>query len=242
MNQLSFADLERWRPVPGWEGLYEASDKGRARSLPRMAMTGRAGMKLRPGRVLKPHRNPHGYLYVNFSRPGFRQTFQVHVLVMLTFAGPCPEGKQVRHLNGVPDDNRWAPGDDDAQVIAAGGNLIYGTPKKNAEDRDEQHGRNFQSNKTHCPQDHEYTEENTYVVPTTGVRQCKTCRDGGRPAPPCSKCGKPAKSHGLCGTHDMARRRALLSEEERAECRRKDAERGRLRRQQMTTGGASDAA
>src|SRR5258705_3994636 len=100
MQQLSLDDLEIWKPVPDWEGLYEASSLGRARSLPRMAMTGRAGMKLRPGRILKPHRNPHGYLYVNFSRPGFRQTFQVHVLVMLTFTGPFPTGKQVLHLDG----------------------------------------------------------------------------------------------------------------------------------------------
>jgi hypothetical protein len=207
-----------------------------------MAMTGRAGMKLRPGRVLKPHANPHGYRYVNFSRPGFRQTFQVHVLVMLTFVGPCPEGKQVRHLDGDPGNNRWAPGDNEAEIRAAGGNLIYGTPKKNAEDRDERHGRNFQSNKTHCPYDHEYTPENTYVVPATGVRQCKTCRDGGRPAPSCSKCDKPAKSHGLCGTHDMARRRALLSGEKLEEIRRKDAERARQKRAQKAIGDASDAA
>lgn len=30
--------------------------------------------------------------------------------------------------------------------------------------------------KTHCPQNHEYTPENTYVVPGTGARHCKTCR------------------------------------------------------------------
>src|SRR4051812_10097482 len=29
--------------------------------------------------------------------------------------------------------------------------------------------------KTHCPQKHEYTAENTYVTPQ-GARQCKTCR------------------------------------------------------------------
>lgn len=29
--------------------------------------------------------------------------------------------------------------------------------------------------KTHCPQSHEYTEENTYINPS-GSRQCRTCR------------------------------------------------------------------
>jgi hypothetical protein len=140
-----------------------------------MAMTGRAGMKLRPGRSLKPHRNPRGYLYVNFSRPGFRQTFQVHVLVMLTFAGSCPEGMQVRHLDGDPGNNKWAPGSTEDAVRAAGGNLVYGTPKKNAEDRDHRHGTNHELNRTHCPQGHPYDEENTYITPN-GWRQCRICR------------------------------------------------------------------
>lgn len=32
--------------------------------------------------------------------------------------------------------------------------------------------------KTHCPQRHLYSPENTYVNPTTGVRHCRTCRAG----------------------------------------------------------------
>lgn len=28
---------------------------------------------------------------------------------------------------------------------------------------------------THCPKGHEYTEENSYVNPSSGYRQCKTC-------------------------------------------------------------------
>ena len=198
-----------------------------------MAMTGRAGLKLRPGRILKPYKNPRGYLYVNFSRPGFRQTFQVHVLVMLTFAGPCPEGKQVRHLNGMPDDNRWAPGDDEAQVIAAGGNLIYGTPKENAEDRDERHRTNYESNLTHCPQNHPYDEENTYWY--KGTRQCKACRNGERPAGECSQpdCHDPVKSRKLCDKHYMQWHRSTRTAEQVEERRRKDAERAREKRRRL---------
>ena len=32
------------------------------------------------------------------------------------------------------------------------------------------------SRKTHCPRGHPYDEANTYVVPSTGDRQCRTCR------------------------------------------------------------------
>ncbi|MBD5787094.1 hypothetical protein IF650_12980 [Cellulosimicrobium terreum] len=32
--------------------------------------------------------------------------------------------------------------------------------------------------KTHCPQGHEYTPENTIVYPSDGRRRCRTCRVG----------------------------------------------------------------
>ena len=36
-------------------------------------------------------------------------------------------------------------------------------------------GRNYWKNKTHCPQGHEYTEENTYKRPDGKGRMCKIC-------------------------------------------------------------------
>lgn len=35
---------------------------------------------------------------------------------------------------------------------------------------------NYFKNKTHCPRGHEYTTANTYVHPTTGKRDCLTCK------------------------------------------------------------------
>jgi|SRR5712664_341592 len=202
---------EMWLPVPGWEGLYEVSNFGNIRSLPREAMTGRAGIKLRQGRVLKPGTYKDGHKHVTLSRNGNTKCYQVHKLVLLAFVGPCPEGLQVRHLNGIPDDNHLE-------------NLVYGTPKENMKDRDEEHGKNHNLNKTHCPQEHEYDEENTYVVPTTGVRQCKACRDGGRPSLPCIKCDKPARTRKLCAAHYAAWRRSQLTPEQFENLRKRDRE------------------
>ena len=39
-------------------------------------------------------------------------------------------------------------------------------------------GRHYEANKTHCPQGHEYSAENTYVNKKTGRRKCRACNLG----------------------------------------------------------------
>lgn len=114
--------LERWRPVVGYEGLYEVSDQGRVRSLDRVAFL--QGRHKRPsrGRVLKPGSNRRGYVHVGLHKDGKRTTYTVHALVAQAFIGPRPEGMHVCHGPGGKADNSLA-------------NLRYGTPKENQADR-----------------------------------------------------------------------------------------------------------
>ncbi len=157
---------ELWKPVDFGTN-YQASSHGRVHN----TKTG----KFLTGTVTKD-----GYICVDLSAGDARWSARVHVLVMLAFVGPCPEGMQVRHLDGDPANNRWAPGNEE-ETRALGGNLIYGTPKENCEDRDERHGRNGHANKACCgtcglP----YDEANTYVNPA-GSRCCRNCvRESGR--------------------------------------------------------------
>lgn len=219
MNDVTPAS-ERWLPVVGYEGYYEVSDLGRARSLDRIVATRGQGTRISPGRILKQgtYRRT-GHKHVTFSVGAETRTFTVHSVALAAFVGPRPEGLDIRHLNGIPDDNRVT-------------NLVYGTAAENAADRDKRHGRNFQSNKTHCPQRHKYTEENTYVTPN-GVRQCKACRIE-RPADECEEdgCNERAKSRGLCSKHYMQWHRSTRTEAQRAERRIKDAARAREKRRQ----------
>jgi HNH endonuclease/NUMOD4 motif len=108
---------ERWLPVPGWEGLYDVSDWGRIRSLPRPP--GHLGPKT--VRILKGQALKAGYRQVHLCRDGSTAMLYVHRLVMAAFAGPCPEGQEVRHLDGNPGNNRLS-------------NLTYGTHTENAQD------------------------------------------------------------------------------------------------------------
>ena len=82
---------ERWLPVVGWEGLYEVSDLGRVRSLPRNTTR---------GRVLRANPAANGYRQATVFRQGHPKSVYVHHLVAEAFIGPRPEGLEIRHLDG----------------------------------------------------------------------------------------------------------------------------------------------
>jgi hypothetical protein len=77
---------EQWRAVPGFEGVYEVSDRARVRSFRR-----------RQVRLLRPGLASNGYYTVALGRGNSRT---VHSLVALAFLGPPPAGCEVRHKDG----------------------------------------------------------------------------------------------------------------------------------------------
>ena len=98
--------IEEWRDVPGYEGMYQVSDKGRVRSLDRVVPCLRLGSNKKPGKVLRSNpRSVMGYLGVVLYHQGARRNFDVHRLVALAFIGECPEGMEVCHNSGDVNDN-----------------------------------------------------------------------------------------------------------------------------------------
>lgn len=164
---------ENWLPVDDYEGSYEISDLGRVRSLPRTTASGR---QVR-GCILKPQvHKVSGHVEVSlYGLVENGRSYWIHQLVARAFIGPCPPGQEVRHLDGNPANNRWAPGDED-EARAAGGNLFYGTRKENVADGI-RHGTMLQvmSSQTHCIHGHEFTPENTIVRENGRGRDCRAC-------------------------------------------------------------------
>lgn len=91
--------LEFWRDIKDFEGLYQVSNTGQVRSLPRM------GTK---GGLLKLIPDKGGYLTVLLSKGNKQKRFRVHRLVAEAFLSNEEELPEVDHISGDKTDNRVA--------------------------------------------------------------------------------------------------------------------------------------
>lgn len=85
---------EVWKDIKGYEGLYQASNLGRIKSLTRYK------------KILKPVKNKNGYLYNTLTKDKVSKQYRLHVIIAQTFI-PNPDNlPQVNHKSGVKTDNR----------------------------------------------------------------------------------------------------------------------------------------
>ena len=107
---------ELWKPIPGFEGAYEASNLGNIRSISRRVW--RSDIRREeggcfhwmPGVNLKPSvgtSNTSRYPQVMLSytpnegqKASKRRYYSVHRLVWAAFNGPIPNGYEIHHLDG----------------------------------------------------------------------------------------------------------------------------------------------
>ena len=86
--------IEEWKPVVGYEGLYEVSNLGRIRSQ-------------YTNRILSPIINAWGYYCVNLYKDGKGKKKTVHRLVAYAFIPETdPNKDQINHKNEIKTDNR----------------------------------------------------------------------------------------------------------------------------------------
>lgn len=117
------SDEEIWKEIPGYEGIYSASNKGRIKSLERY-IDGPRGKRRIKEKIMSIHtRTDRGYCHstVKLTKNKKPKPFSVHRLIALTFLGPCPDGMEVLHGINGPHNNSLD-------------NLRYGTREENTQD------------------------------------------------------------------------------------------------------------
>lgn len=102
---------ESWKDIPGYMGIYQASNTGKIRSNDRETKQYNGSCEIvvkYKGKVLKPRKNRSGYPYVNLYLNGSRKTFTVHKLIGYTYLD-CPlndRQHQINHIDGNKSNNR----------------------------------------------------------------------------------------------------------------------------------------
>ena len=105
-------EKEIWKDIPGYEGIYQASNLGRIRSL-----------KYDKVRILKPRRSENGYYRVNLWLNSVVKDLTIHRLVWTSFNGLIPEGLEINHRNEKKEDNSLA----NLELVTRKENNNYGT-------------------------------------------------------------------------------------------------------------------
>ena len=97
---------EYWKPVVGYEGLYEVSNWGRVKSIDKIINHYPSGKSIRRGKLISLHNDGHGYLTVCLCKNGISKHYKVHRLVAEAFL-PNPNNYPcVNHRNEIKTDNR----------------------------------------------------------------------------------------------------------------------------------------
>lgn len=87
---------EIWKDVVGYEGLYQVSNLGRVKTLPKR------GHK---SCIMKPSLKKDGYIRIHLSKNAISKTLYVHRIVAEAFLPRCNNKYEVNHINGIKTDN-----------------------------------------------------------------------------------------------------------------------------------------
>lgn len=117
---------EIWLDIPGFEGLYQVSNMGNVKALPKSYVTGFGGTLHQPERILgkRKQKNVENYYeQVDLSKSGVKRTYYVHYLVALAFIPnphgyPCVNHKDECKHNNICNNLEW---------VSYSMNLRYGT-------------------------------------------------------------------------------------------------------------------
>ena len=99
--------MENWKDIKGYEGYYQVSDLGRVKSIERKVKS-RGSYRNIKEKILKQSKGNCDYLKVGLYKEGSLKTFQIHILVAMTFLNhtPCGFKLVVDHIDNDKLNNK----------------------------------------------------------------------------------------------------------------------------------------
>lgn len=126
-----YHDSENYKPIKGYEGLYEVSNFGNIRSVTRKyeVFSKRGGLQTRTryGRIIKPRLQNSGYKIVWLSKNGIVKAYTVHRIVANTFIENPKNLYCVNHKDGDKTNNKVS----NLEWCSSSENLIHAYEKLN---------------------------------------------------------------------------------------------------------------
>jgi len=117
-------NLEIWKHIKGFEGIYEISNFGRVKSL---RVKGSYKLTSSVSKIINPVNITGGYLGVRLHNNGVVKKYRIHVLVANHFLENHFNYKYVNHLNENPADNHFK----NLEFVNHRENVTYSKNKKN---------------------------------------------------------------------------------------------------------------
>lgn len=122
--------MEKWRDIEGYEGLYQVSDKGRVKSLPKMVsypIGNKEFTKVPRGElIMSLSTTSRGYKQVGLHKDGKSKRVGVHRLVAKAFIPNPDDLPQVNHKDENPSNNDAS----NLEWCSAKYNANYGTARE----------------------------------------------------------------------------------------------------------------
>lgn len=98
--------MEIWKPVVGYEGIYEVSSEGRVKSLSRKKYCGHPGaVQITKEKICGMSKDRLGYIKINLSKDNKRKKVSLHRIVALAFVENPKCKKEVNHIDGNKENN-----------------------------------------------------------------------------------------------------------------------------------------